>query len=181
MATPAEKLAQSLEVLQGLQNRNVIAIRSGDLPRVHRERLLANGYLHEVMKGWYIPSRPDEIAGDSTAWYASHWGFCAAYLNERFGKGWCLSPEQSLSLHAGNWTVPGQLLVRTPKGGNKVTGLPHNTSLLDVRYAMPEAKNIEEKDGLRLYSPISALITPLLKSLSGSLGSNAITTTAAWI
>ena len=158
MATPAEKLAQSLEVLQGLQKRNVIAIRSGDLPRVHRERLLANGFLHEVMKGWYIPSRPDEVAGDSTAWYASYWGFCAAYLNERFGKGWCLSPERSLSLHAGNWTVPGQLLVRTPKGGNKITGLPHNTSLLDVRYAMPEAKNIEEKDGLRLYSPPSALV-----------------------
>ncbi|TCS59857.1 Fic family protein [Varunaivibrio sulfuroxidans] len=158
MATPAEKLAQSLEVLQGLQNRNVIAIRSGDLLRVHRERLLANGFLHEVMKGWYIPSRPDEAAGESTAWYASYWSFCAAYLNERFGKGWCLSPEQSLSLHAGNWTVPGQLLVRAPKGGNKVTAFPHNTSLLDVRSAMPESENVEEKDGLRLYSPTSALV-----------------------
>ena len=158
MVTPAEKLAQSLEILQELQSRGVVAIRSADLPRVHRERLLANGFLHEVMKGWYISSRPDEVTGDSTAWYASYWSFCAAYLGERFGKSWCLSPEQSLSLHAGNRTVPDQLLVRTPKGGNKVMGLPHNTSLLDVRYAMPEAKNIEETDGLRLYSPTSALI-----------------------
>jgi hypothetical protein len=40
-------------------------------------------------------------------------------LNDRFGKDWCLSPEHSLNLHLGNWTVPKQLLVRTLQGGNK--------------------------------------------------------------
>ncbi len=158
MATPSEKLAQSLEVLSELQKRGIVAIRSSNLTRTHRERLLANGFLQEVMKGWYIPARPDEAAGDSTAWYASFWGFCTAYLNERFGSDWCLSPEQSLSLHVGNRTVPGQLLVRCHKGNNKVTALPHNTSLLDVRSTLPEANDIEEKDSLRLLALPSALI-----------------------
>ncbi len=158
MATPSEKLAQSLEVLKELQDRGVVAIRAADLTRVHRERLVKNGFLLEVMKGWYVPSRPDEAAGESTAWYASFWGFCAAYLQERFGEDWCLSPEQSLFLHVGNRAVPAQLLVRTPKGGNKPTALPHGTSVLDVRASLPAKKNIIELGGLRLFSLPAALV-----------------------
>jgi len=105
MATPSEKLAGSLEVLHALQARGIIAIRSKDLTRTHRERLLENGFLQEIMKGWYLASRPDEGRGDSTAWYTCFWDFCAAYLSERFGTEWCLSPEQSLSLHAGDRAV----------------------------------------------------------------------------
>ena len=85
MAAPAEKLARSLEALKDLQDRGVVAIRSSDLRRIDRERLVANGFLQAVIKGWYIPSRPDEIAGESTAWYAAFWDFCAAYPNKRFG------------------------------------------------------------------------------------------------
>jgi hypothetical protein len=92
-----------------------------------------------------VPRRPDEAKGDSTVWYASFWRFCAAYLDTRFGKDSCLSPEQSLTLHAGNWTVPRQLLVRSPKARNKVTGLPHHTSLLDVRAVLPVGEDREEK------------------------------------
>jgi hypothetical protein len=157
MATPQEKLAESLEALRELQDRGVVAIRAADLKRTHRERLLKNGFLQEVMKGWYIAARPDAPAGESTAWYASFWGFCAAYLRERFGSSWCLSPEQSLSLHAGNRAVPPQLLVRAPTGGNKPTALPYGTSLLDIRAAVPEEKDIEEIDGLRLFSLPAAL------------------------
>ena len=159
MATPSEKLAQSLERLERLQGTDgAAAIRSKDMPRTDRERLLKNGFLQEVMKGWYIPARPDEIRGESTAWYASFWQFCGVYLQERFGKKWCLSPEQSLVLHGGNWTVPGQLLIRASKAGNKIINLPHNTSLLDVRAAIPAAKDTEEKDSLRLFSLEAALI-----------------------
>ena len=75
-----------LAVLKKLQDRSVVAIRAADLSRAHRERLLKNGFLQEVMKGWYIAARPDDAAGESTAWYASFWAFCAAYLRERFGK-----------------------------------------------------------------------------------------------
>ena len=158
MATPSEKLAESLLVLRALQERGVVAIKSRDLSRTHRERLIKNGFLNEVMKGWYISSRPDEAPGDSTAWYTSFWDFCAAYLNERFDDNWCLSPEQSISLHAGNRTVPNQLLVRTPKGGNKPTTLPFETSVFDVRYTMPEEDETVTKDGLRLYSVPAALV-----------------------
>jgi len=158
MASPTDKLAESLEALQGLEGKGVVAVRSSDLSRTHRERLVKSGFLREVIKGWYIPSRPDEVPGDSTAWYASFWDFCAAYLSVRFGRDWCLSPEQSLSLHAGNRTVPAQLLVRTPRGGNKPTALPHGTSLFDVRSAMPKRSEIVERDGLRLYSVAAALV-----------------------
>ena len=88
MATPQEKLAASLDELQGLQEKGAVAIRANDLSRVHRERLLKAGFLREVMKGWYVPARPDETAGDSTSWYASFWRFCSAYLTESFGSGW---------------------------------------------------------------------------------------------
>ena len=109
------------------------------------------------------PQQPEpeaeETPGDSTPWYASFWDFCAEYLAERFGNEWCLSPEQSLSLHGGNRTVPPQLIVRAPRGGNKPTALPHGTSLFDVRYVMPKESEIVERDGLRLYSVPAALVT----------------------
>ncbi len=159
MAKPSEKLAESLNVLHNLQERGLVAIRSGDLTRTHRERLSQNGFLQEVIKGWYISSRPDEASGESTAWYTSFWPFCAAYLQHLKGNNWCLSPEQSLSLHAENWTVPKQLLVRAVKARNNITQLPHGTSLLDIRATMPKDKELVEKRGLRLFSLPAALIT----------------------
>lgn len=158
MPTPQKNLAKALEALHQLQSQGRVAIRSGDLTRSDRERLQKSGFLREVMKGWYIPSRPDEVSGDSTAWYASFWDFCRAYLTERFEDQWCLSPEQSLLVHAGNRTVPPQLLVRTPKGGNKPIPLPYGTSLFDVRNAMPPTQEIVQLDGLRLFSVPAALI-----------------------
>jgi len=158
MATPAVNLATSLEVLKQLQDKGLVAIRANAMSRIHRERLLKNGFISEVMKGWYVPSRPDEQAGESTAWYASFWAFCANYLSERFGSDWCVSPEQSLTLHAGDWTVPMQVLIRSPRGGNKPLALPYKTSIFDVRLELPPAQDMEIKDGLRLFNLPSALI-----------------------
>jgi hypothetical protein len=158
MASPSEKLVASLEALHDLQERGTIIIRSADLTRTHRERLSQNGFLQEIVRGWYVPTRPDEPAGESTAWYASYWRFCAAYLQHLKDGDWCLSPEQSLSLHAGNWTVPRQLLIRASKARNNVTLLPHDTSLLVIRASIPDDKDIEEKDGLRLFFLPAALI-----------------------
>ena len=84
----------------------MVAIGSRDLNRTHLERLSKNGFLQKVMKGWYISSGQDESAGESTAWYASFWEFCAAYLGYRMGEDWCLSPEQSLSIHVVNRLFP---------------------------------------------------------------------------
>ena len=58
VATPSEKLADSLAALKTLQDQHVIAIRSEQLSRTHRERLLKNGFIREVIKGWYMPSPP---------------------------------------------------------------------------------------------------------------------------
>ncbi len=46
MASPSEKLAESLQVLRNLQQAGVVAIRSSNLTRTHRERLIKNGFLH---------------------------------------------------------------------------------------------------------------------------------------
>ncbi len=155
---PSEKLAASLEELKKLQQEGHYAFKSKSLSRTHRERLLANGFIQEVIKGWYIPSKPDEQPGESTSWYASFWHFVSSYLIERFDTEWCLSPEQSLLLHAENWTVPTQLLARVPKGSNRSMELPHKTSLFQLRLNLPPTKDIEVKDGLRIYALIPALI-----------------------
>lgn len=51
MATPSEKLAQALEILQQLQNEKGIAVvRANELTRTIKERLVANGFLKEKIK-----------------------------------------------------------------------------------------------------------------------------------
>jgi hypothetical protein len=158
VALSSQKLANSLTALKELQDKGIVAIRSSQLPRVARERLSKAGFLREVMRGWYTPSRPDEPAGESTGWYASFWPFVAEYLTDRFAEDWSLSPEQSISLHIGDWTVPRQLLVRSTKGGNKPTPLLFNTSIFDVRLELPPTADREIKDGLRIFSLPAALI-----------------------
>ncbi|MGJ8641279.1 MAG: Fic family protein [Opitutaceae bacterium] len=158
MATPNEKLAESLAALHELQERGSIAIRARDLSRTHRERLSRSGFLEEVIKGWYVSARPDETQGESTAWYASFWQFCAAYLESLKGSEWSLSPEQSIALHIENWTVPKQLLVRSVKARNNVTTLPHGTSLLDIKAIVPPVSEQVQKNGLRLFALPTALI-----------------------
>src|SRR5205085_2601518 len=58
MATPNEKLAESLDVLKALQEGGRRVFRSDDLSRVHRERLVETGFLQEVIKGWLISGMP---------------------------------------------------------------------------------------------------------------------------
>ena len=55
----------------------IIAVQSKMLERTDRERLAKHYFIKEVIRGWYIPSSPDEQQGDSTAWYTS---FCVAYM-----------------------------------------------------------------------------------------------------
>src|SRR6266581_7381954 len=62
MPKPNEKLAESLAALHQLQKGGRRVFRSDDLSRTHRERLLQNGFLQEVMKGWVISSSPSARA-----------------------------------------------------------------------------------------------------------------------
>jgi hypothetical protein len=158
MASPSENLAASLHALKHIQDQGRVAVRTSDLTRPHRERLLKGGFLQEVMKGWYVPARPDDAPGESTGWYASFWHFCADYLEERFEDAWSLSPEQSIALHIGDWTVPRQLLVRSPKGDNKPTPLPHGTSVFAARLEPPPAPERQTIDRVRMWTLPAALI-----------------------
>lgn len=159
MATPSEKLAQSLEVLQKLQDEDGLAvIKADELSRTHKERLLANGFIEEVMKGWFIATRPDAPNGDTTSWYTSFWNFAQVYFTSRFDENWCLSPDQSLLLIVGNKTVPSQLLVRSPRARNKVTQLIHNTSIFDIRASLPNKNDILVLEGVNIFSLESALV-----------------------
>jgi hypothetical protein len=55
MAMPAEKLAESLVKLEKLQNeRGIAIIKANDLTRTHKERLIENGFIREVIKGWVL-------------------------------------------------------------------------------------------------------------------------------
>ena len=94
MAAPSEKLAASLSLLEELHKGGRRVFRSRELTRVHRERLVRNGFVREVMKGWLISSSPDVAAGDTTPWFASFREFCASYCRAGFGPDWHLSPEQ---------------------------------------------------------------------------------------
>jgi Fic family protein len=159
MATPSEKLAESLEILRLFQDQyGKAVIKAADISRTHKYRLLANGFIQEVMKGWYIGARPDSQPGDSTSWYTTFWDFIKVYLKSRFDNDWCLYPEKSLQLHAGNKTVPAQLLVRSPRARNKITGLIFNTSIFDARASLPPNDEITKIDGLNVYSLENGLI-----------------------
>jgi hypothetical protein len=158
MSIASQKLAESLEVLQTIQKKGIVAIRSGEIGKQHKERLVKGGFLREVMKGWYIATPPNEGVGETTSWYTSFWHFCVSYLNDRFGSNWSLSPEDSLRLHAANRIVPPQLLVRAPKANNKTTHLLYDTSIYELRSAIPADKDLDiNEDGLRLFSLSSAL------------------------
>jgi fido (protein-threonine AMPylation protein) len=159
MATPNEKLAESLDALKALQEDGRRVFRSDGLSRVNRERLRANGFVQEVMRGWLISSSPSARDGDSTPWYASFWEFCARYCNDRFGEEWHLSTEQSLLLQGERTVIPAQVVVSSPKGTNNAINLLFGTSLYDLKASeMPAAADLVVRDGLRLFSPVAALV-----------------------
>ena len=159
LATPNERLAASLSALRALQKGGRRVFRSKEISRVHRDRLLQNGFLQTVIKGWLISSSPHARDGDSTPWYASFWEFCARYCEERFSTSWCLSAEQSLMLHAANTVTPSQVVIQTPKGANHKLTLPFGASLYDLKQPrMPSPAEIQVRQGLRVFTRAAALV-----------------------
>ncbi len=163
MATPNEKLAASLEQLEIIQDSGQRVVRSSALSRTHRERLSKAGYLQEVIKGWYLPARPDlstgSIEGGTAAWFAGMRDFVAGYCDARFGESWHLSPELSLSLRSGERTLPRQLQVWSTAGNNQLVRLPHGCSLFLYRAPrlLPAEPHTEDQ-GIRLVNLTDALV-----------------------
>lgn len=61
MAEPNKKLAESLEVLrQLLQGQGFVAHHTKEISQLHRERLMKNGFLKQVAKGWYFATNPSD-------------------------------------------------------------------------------------------------------------------------
>ena len=138
MATPREKFTAALLALKELQDQGIVVFQSVEFPnRIYREILLKNGFIKEVLKGWYISSDPGADFGDTTTWYSNYWDFCVKFLEFKYKDAWCISADQSLKLHAGDWSVPNQLLVRSPLGNNNPTHLPNNTSLFKYQSELP--------------------------------------------
>ena len=159
MVAPNEKLAASLAHLQKLQTGGRRVFRSAEMTRIHRERLVRNGFLREVMKGWLISGSPDADPGDTTPWFTSFWEFCAAYSTARFGPDWHLSPEQSLLLHAEDTVIPRQVIIYAPRGANNTVALLFGTSLYDLRQPdMPPDADLTDRGGLRLFVPEAAMV-----------------------
>jgi len=166
MATPSEKIAESLEKLKELQDVGIFALNSSDLSRVHRERLIVNGFIREVIQGWYISVPQNEQLGNSTSWFTSFWAFCSRYLENRYGEDYCISAEQSLILHSGNNTVPSQLIIHSSKGNNLPTQLLFGTSIFALKSSLPNKADIIIKNGLRIVNLPSSIIfsTPTIFS-----------------
>jgi Fic family protein len=163
MVTPNEKLALSLEQLKQLQDKGQRVIRSRDLSRTHRERLCKAGYIEEVIKGWYLPARPDisadTLAGSTAAWFAGMRDFVVGYCDDRFGQHWHLSPDQSLLLRSGERTLPRQLQIWTATGNNQLVSLPHGCSLFIYRApTLLASEPHAEHQGIRLVNLTDALI-----------------------
>ena len=159
MPTPNEKLASSLaELARVLGERRVL--RSAELSRTHRERLMRNGFLQRATKGWYFAADPEARPGDSTRWYSCYWEFCARYCEHRFGESWHLSAEGSLLRHAGVTTIPDQVIVRSAGASHHVVNLPGSTSLLHLvaTDAAEPADVTLADDGIRLLSVDAALV-----------------------
>lgn len=159
MAQAHEKLARSLDALKILQADGRRVFRTGEFGRTDRERLMRNGFLREIMKGWVFFASPDTREGDSTPWFASFWEFCARYCHQRFGQDWHLSPEQSLLLHAGSTAIPQQVIIYSRKGTNNTVDLPFNTSVFDLKHkeTLPKG-DLSEVARLRLYAVPAALV-----------------------
>lgn len=160
MATLQEKLADSLAALKQYQDAhgdNLVIQGMDALGRTHTERLVSNGYLKMVIKGWYIPSSPGS-EGDSTVWYVSYWSFVTTYLDQKFGGAWCLSPELSLYFYSGKTVIPKQLIVRSESGANNILQLPFGTSILDIKATLPPTVEREPRYGVRLYPIEYALL-----------------------
>lgn len=159
MATIAEKLAESLEQLKHLQDEEGFLVLHGteQISRIHLNRLLSEGWLKEVVKGWYIASRPG-MEGDTTDWYTSYWMFIAKYCDFRFGKKWSLTAEQSLDLHSGDTTIPLQTIIRNPEGNNNITQLLYGTTLFNLKAKLPADLHVHTEYGVQMYSLPEALV-----------------------
>jgi fido (protein-threonine AMPylation protein) len=154
-----ELLASSLTELKAATERvGSSVLLSRELSRIHRERLIAAGYLEPIIRGWMVVSRPAGIPRIMSAWSSVYWEFAKRYLNDRFGGAWWLDATGSLRLQTENWHVPDQLVVCVPGKINQSISLPGKTSF--YIYGDETAPETVLKDGIRII-PLEMAIAKL--------------------
>lgn len=157
MTQKGNALAEALHRIQKAAKDDVI--RTSDMSRADRELAQKSGWLHPVIKGWYlVGSEATAQPGSTVLWYSHFWPFIQRYLEERFGDAYCLNAEASLDLHVGSTTVPKQLIVMTREGGATTIQLPDNTSV----QTYPDPGNLPEQTEQRA----GVRIMPLAVALS---------------
>lgn len=62
-----------------VEEKGCYVLYTDEIARKDRELLVSNGWLKEIIRGWYLVVRPDLAPGDSTAWYANFWNFLRVY------------------------------------------------------------------------------------------------------
>jgi fido (protein-threonine AMPylation protein) len=143
---PHMLLAESLKAAKAVAKDSIV--KSVQLDRSHRERLVKAGCLTPIIRGWYLLTSPDAGSG-STPWFGGFWAFAKHYLDERFGKNeYCLSAESSLGLHSGNTSIPKQIVVITKKNSNTNIDLPHDTSIFLLKDSTNFPAEMEEFNGI---------------------------------
>ena len=148
-------LGETLAKAKLSSNRDVI--RSADIDRTTRERLVQAGYLEEVVRGWYLLTNPAG-KGTSTLWFSNYWEFAKQYLEDRFGDdGYCLSPESSLNLFSGQGVISNQIVILTKKTSNQVLSLPHDTSILFYTDTKNFPENLFKYEGLNTFPLAEAI------------------------
>ncbi|MBI3508468.1 MAG: Fic family protein [Chlamydiia bacterium] len=161
MDTPTLKEALA-RVHAAAQQYGGSIVSSRTLQRKDRELLVRAGWLIEIIRGWYMFTKPGLRPGESSSWYANFWDFVAIYLQQNYQNAYCLSAENSIDLHIANPTIPKQVIAMTQKGGGTTANLPFNTSIL----IYPEPQNFPTEQteirGIRAMSLPLALcrITP---------------------
>ena len=148
-------LAKALSKAKSKAKDNVV--KSTDLDRDTRERLVSANYLIEIIKGWHILTMPSG-AGTTTLWFSNYWAFIREYLNDRFKKnGYCITAESSLDIYSGQNFIPDQLLVMTKRASNQTVKLMFGTSLLLYKDEKSFPKKFHIENGLNLFQLPEAL------------------------
>lgn len=149
-----EILGETLAIAKKASNKHVV--RSADIDRATRERLIRAGYLEEVVRGWYLLTNPAG-KGTSTLWYSCYWQFIKQYLEDRFKDDYCLSPESSLNLISGQNIISRQIIVLTKKKSNQTIDLPHSSSVLFYTDANSFPETIYKYEGINTFPLAEAI------------------------
>ncbi len=146
-----EEIADALKrIREVFKSRGGHIIHTGEILRADRELLQRTNWLQPIIKGWYMLVKPEVMPGESSNWYANFWKFVAVYLENHFGKEYCLSAENSLDIHTDTPTIPHQVIVIVPKGGGIPVQLPFQTSIFPYKDPKNLPKNRVGKNGLQI-------------------------------